>query len=97
MTNLLSNNFFFLFISKSSEVWALILEAYGYMKLIVPVLIIVLSTIDFVIAIARDEENMKKAQKKLMIRLVLGVLFFLIPAILDMVFGIAGLGVSGLS
>lgn len=74
-------------IQRNSETWKILMDLYGYLKIIVPILIIVLSSVDFVVAISRDDENIKKAQKKLILRITLGIAFFLIPTILDMIFG----------
>jgi len=73
-------------IEKNSETGKILMDLYGYLKIIVPILIIVLSSVDFVVAISRDDENIKKAQKKLILRITLGIAFFLIPTILNMIF-----------
>jgi len=57
---------------------------FNIFQIIVPVLILVLSAVDFLVAIAGNEENMKKAGSKLTKRLLLAVLFFLIPSVLDL-------------
>jgi len=103
MVELLTEGIFYLnantIIPRSGATWPIIQEAYAIMRVAVPILIVVLSTIDFLIAIAKDEEQMKVATNKFIKRLVLGVLFFLIPLILDMIFamtGPGGIGQSGL-
>ena len=93
--NLLNNQI----IPRGSETWRLIEYAFNIMRIAVPILIVVLSTVDFVIAIASDEEKMKKATNKFIKRLVFGALFYLIPAILDLLFSLTGsdgIGQSGL-
>ena len=57
-----------------------------WIKYIVPVVLIVLSILDFMKALASEKEDeMKKAQKHFVIRLVAAVLIFLIPIILSFV------------
>lgn len=65
---------------------------YDIMKIAVPVLIFVLSIVDFIVAIAGNEEQMKKATNKLIKRLIVGLLFFVIPIILDMLFELTVIG-----
>lgn len=61
-----------------------------YIKIAVPILIIVLGSIDFVKAfIASDEDKMKKAQKHFIMRLIIGMVIFFIPAILNALLNIA--------
>lgn len=66
----------------------------GYIHIIVPMLIIALGTYDFFRAmIASKEDEMKKAQKRFIIRLVAGVLVFLAPTIVNLVIDILNKGV----
>ena len=59
-----------------------------------PILVVILSSIDFVMVIIKsDNDQFQKAQKKLITRLVLAILLFLIPVIVQIllqVFGITG-------
>jgi len=58
-------------------------------KIIVPIIIIVLGSLDFASAMfAGDESNMKKAQAKFIKRLVIGVAIFLVPSILKLLLNI---------
>ena len=67
--------------------------AFSIFKIVVPTLIFILSTVDFVVAAAASkEEDMKKATDKLIKRLILAVLFFLIPVILNWLLGQTLLG-----
>lgn len=59
-------------------------------KIAVPIILIAFGIIDFTKAIfASDEEKIKKAQKDFIMRLVIAILFFLIPTIVDFLLGIA--------
>lgn len=61
----------------------------GYIHIIVPMLIIALGTYDFFRAmIASKEDEMKKAQKRFIIRLVAGALVFLAPTIVNIIIDI---------
>ncbi len=60
-----------------------------WMKYIAPVLVIILGILDFIKALAAsDDDAMKKAQKKFIIRLVAAALLFLLPLIIDYVLGV---------
>lgn len=55
-----------------------------YIKVAVPIIIIVMGSIDFGTAfIASDEDKMKKAQKKFIMRLIIGMVIFFIPTLID--------------
>lgn len=59
-------------------------------KLIVPILLIVFGIIDFTKAMfAGDEEKMKKAQKDFATRIVIAIIFFFVPTIVDLILGLA--------
>ena len=62
-----------------STAW-LLQELFSIVKYLGPFLLLVLSSIDFIKAIIlSDDETMKKAQKRLLIRAVLVVVLFLVP------------------
>jgi len=59
-------------------------------KILVPILLIVLGSLDFVKAIfSGDDSNMKKAQNKFIKRLLIGIIFFLAPSLLKFILEIA--------
>lgn len=61
----------------------------NYIKVIGPILVVILSSFDFVKVIwTSDDENMKKAQQKLAKRLVAAVLLFLLPLLIDIMFNL---------
>ena len=59
-------------------------------RILVPIILLVLGSLDFAQAIfAGDEEKMRKAQKKFMKRLIIGIVIFLIPSVLKVILTIA--------
>lgn len=55
-----------------------------WVRYLAPVLVIILGILDFIKAIAsQSEDEMKKVQKRFVIRLIVAALFFLIPFILE--------------
>lgn len=64
-----------------------ILNNYFYLVyIIVPILVILLGMIDFAKAAFSNEDEMKKAQKRFLKRLIMGVAVFLIPTLINIVF-----------
>ena len=56
----------------------------GYIKVIGPILVVLLSAIDFIKAVVgTDEKAMKEAQSKLVIRLICAVGLFLVPTLIQ--------------
>ena len=79
-----------------SVAW-LLQQVLNYIKILGPILVVILSSVDFAKAImASDDENMKKAEKKLMIRLVLAIALFLIPTLVSVLLNIFGITTDGL-
>lgn len=67
-------------------------DGFTVIKLAAPILVVVLSTIDYVKAIAsHDAEGLKKANEKFVRRLIIGILIFLLPFILDFLFETFGI------
>lgn len=65
-------------------------EALKYMRIIVPLLIIALGTIDIAKAvIASKEDEMSQAQKKFVKRIIAGVAVFLVPVFVNMIMSLA--------
>lgn len=57
----------------------------NYIRIIGPVLVVLLSAIDFIKAvIGTDEKAMKEAQSKLIIRLVAAIALFLVPTLVQL-------------
>ena len=59
-------------------------------KIIVPIILLVLGSLDFAQAIlSSNDDGIKKAQSKFIRRLILGVVIFLIPSMLKAILTIA--------
>lgn len=81
--------------SNMPRTMAFIQEVLSWVKIVIPVLLILLGTIDFVKAIvAKDDDQMKKAQSDFVKRLIIGVTIFFVPMILRFILNIAGYGGS---
>lgn len=73
---------------ENSVAW-LLQQVLNYIKILGPVLVVVLSSIDFTKVIVKsDDEAMGKAQKKLGKRLILAGLLFFIPTLVQVIFNI---------
>ena len=85
---------------ESSVAW-LLQQILNYIRIIGPILVVVLSSVDFAVVIVKnDDDSLGKAKKKLINRLILVAALFLVPsvvsAILD-IFGITGEGTCGIN
>lgn len=84
---------------EKSVAW-LLQQIFNIIKIVGPVLVIVLSSIDFAqVIIKNDDEAMAKAQKKLIIRLILAAALFFIPLLVEValkVFGLTGSSTGGI-
>lgn len=73
---------------------------FNWIKLIGPFIVVVMSGIDFAkVIVLGDDEGMKKAQKKLIIRLILAASLFLLPDLIGSlleIFNITSSGICGL-
>ncbi len=82
-----------------SVAW-LLQQILNYIRVIGPILVVILSSIEFAkVIIQSDDEAMGKAQKKLINRLILLVALFFIPTLVEVVlqlFGITGDPTCGL-
>ena len=76
---------------------ALLQQIFDYMKLAVIAMIFIFSTIDYAKALSsNDSDEFKKANMKLLKRFIIGVIFFLIPTIVDIVLGIIDSSTCGI-
>lgn len=67
-------------------------QAMQLIKFAVPIIIIALAVIDFVKAMsAQKQEELKNAANKLVKRMIIGAIIFLLPSIIDMLLDIAGI------
>ena len=68
----------------TSAAWQLVGYFLFALKIAIPVIIIILGTVDFVNAlISSDDKNISKATKSLIIRLVVGIAIFFLPVIIS--------------
>lgn len=75
----------------NSVAW-LLQQVLDFIKIVGPILVIVLSSIDFAkVIIKSDDEAMAKAQKKLITRLILAALLFFIPMMVTVLLDLFGL------
>ena len=78
---------------EDSVAW-LVQKILNAIKVLGPILVVILSSIDFIVVIIKsDNEQFQKAQKKLITRLILAILLFLVPVIVQVLlqaFGITG-------
>ncbi len=71
----------------------IIKELLGIVKIAIPILLIVLGTVDFIKAmVAQDDQQMKKAQGAFVKRLIIGVVIFFVPMIMKFLLSIIGYG-----
>lgn len=76
---------------KDSVAW-LLQKIFNYVKIIGPILVVVLSSFDFITVIVKsDDEAMGKATKKLTTRLILAALLFFIPTLVQVLLDLFGL------
>lgn len=82
-----------------SVAW-LLQKVFNYVKLLGPFIVLVMSGIDFAkVIVMGDDEGMKKAQSKLIVRLILAASLFFLPGIITAlleIFGITSSGICGL-
>ena len=78
---------------ENSTAW-LLKQIFNYLKVLGPMVILVMSAIDFTKAIvAGDDETMQKCYKRLITRLVLAIALFVVPTLVEVLldaFGITG-------
>ena len=68
------------------SVYDLLQTLLNYMKILGPILVVILSAVDFIKAVASsDEEAMKKAQHRLIIRLTAAIALFLVPTLVQLI------------
>ena len=96
-----SNNYNLVNPNDENSVAWLLQQILNYIRIIGPILVVVLSSVDFAVVIVKnDDDSLGKAKKKLINRLLLVAALFLAPtlvsAILD-IFGITGEGTCGIS
>ena len=83
----------------SGEFTEFLKDAFGLMKIAGPILVIIMTTIDLIKAVASGgKDDLPKLGTKTVKRLIYAVLLFVIPSLLDWVFKLFGIyGVCGIS
>ncbi|MDD3453407.1 MAG: hypothetical protein PHN42_03975 [Bacilli bacterium] len=77
---------------ENSDTILIIREIYNYFTWIIPVLIVVLSILDFVKVIGSgDDKDLKAAGNNLIKRIIVGVAFFLVPLLVKLFINISGI------
>jgi len=72
-------------------------KIYDIIKILIPVLVIVLSIVDFLkVLLISDEKNYKASFSKLIKRIILGIVFFAVPALIALLLSLSGLSDSGI-
>ena len=67
-------------------------DLFSLIKIVAPALVIILSTIDYIKAITNSNaDEMKKANGRTIKRLIIGLIIFFLPFILDILFELLGL------
>lgn len=70
----------------------LLKQVLGIIRFFVPVLILALSVVDFIkVAALQSTDEMKKVIQKLIKRLIIGVIIFLLPTVIEIVLDMAGI------
>ena len=73
-------------------------KIYTLLRILVPTLIIILSVIDFLgVVLSGESEKMEKAKSKFIKRIIIGILFILMPFILEFILKMAGVIDSSLA
>ena len=79
------------FCYKSATIWQIVGKIIFIIKIIVPILIIVLASIDLGKAtISSDDKAVSKAAKSLLNRVIAGICIFFVPLIVSIVFKMVG-------
>lgn len=80
----------------TSEMKDIINKILTYVKILVPILVIALGMVDFSKAVlGSKEEDMKKAQSKFVRRLIIAVLIFLLPTLINLILDLANMAWNG--
>lgn len=84
-------------VDRPASIRYLVNQVLTYVRIIVPIIILVLGSIDLAKAmVAGKEDEMKKAQKTFIMRLVAGVLVFMAPMIVNLIMSLAEIVWEGL-
>lgn len=91
--------------TESSSTWnktdgntlALAKRIYDMLRIIIPLLVIILSIVDFLkVILLSDDKNYKATWSKFIKRIIIGIIFFAVPALITLLLNISGLGDNGI-
>lgn len=75
-----------------AELTDVLKDIYRFIQIAVPILVTALSTLDIVRAvIAQEDKDMEAAKSKAIKRVIIGLAFFFVPIILDVLLDFAGI------
>jgi hypothetical protein len=78
------------FCTSTRQIWSLVGKILGVFKIVIPLLVIIYGMIDLGKAVvASKDDEIKKAAKQLLIRILAGIVIFFIPTIVGFMFGLA--------
>lgn len=76
----------------NSGIMNYISKAYDILRFLIPVLIIVLSTIDFAgVILSGKDDTMEKAKKNFIIRIIVGLIILFVPFLLEVILNLSGI------
>lgn len=79
------------FCYRTATVWQMVGKFLFILKILIPIVIIVLGTIDFgKSVISNDDKAIMNSSKKLLNKILIGIAIFFVPLIINIVFGMIG-------
>lgn len=76
---------------QNSQTLEFLQDVYGFMKFLVPIILLAMSIKDFATALSQQESSdLKKATNNLFQRIIISVLILLMPTILNFIFKLVG-------
>lgn len=77
------------FCSETKDIWIFLGNILNVVKIVIPILILAFGIVDFGKAVvASKDDEIKKALKSLLFRILSGTVIFFIPIIIDFAFGL---------
>ena len=77
--------------SKDSKTVLLIKNLYGYVKVIIPIIVIVYGMIDFIkVVFSGKDDDMKKAINNFAKRIIIAIVFILVPTLVSFIIKFSG-------
>ena len=74
-----------------NELYYMVQDAFTFIKILTPILVGILSLIDYIKAItSSNDDEIKKATSRTVKRLIIGLILFFLPFLLDFIFDVFG-------